>query len=43
MDNQAKFKAQQTVNPFFADGRGMREWPEGTVARGLLRARQVLE
>jgi mono/diheme cytochrome c family protein len=37
MDAQPKFKAQ-TVNPFFADNRGARPWPEGTVARGLLRA-----
>ncbi|MBD3220656.1 c-type cytochrome [bacterium] len=36
MDNQPKFKTQ-TVNAFFDDGRAMRRWPEGTVARGLLR------
>ena len=36
MDSQPKFKAQ-SVNPFFTDGRGMRQWPEGTVSRGLLR------
>ncbi len=35
MDNQPKFKAQ-SVNPFFADGRSARAWPEGTVPRGLL-------
>jgi len=37
MDTQPKFKAQST-NAFFADGRGARPWPEGTVARDLLRA-----
>jgi len=36
MDSQPKFKAQ-SANPFFADGRSARQWPEGTVARGLLR------
>lgn len=36
MDNQLKYKTQMR-NTFFEDGRGMREWPEGTVARGLLR------
>jgi mono/diheme cytochrome c family protein len=36
MDTQPKVKTQ-TAHPFFADGRGMREWPEGTVARGMLR------
>ena len=35
MDSQAKFKAQ-SANPFFADGRAMRHWPEGTVPRGGL-------
>jgi mono/diheme cytochrome c family protein len=42
MDNQPKFKTQ-TVNTFFDDGRAMRQWPEGTVARGLLRADRQLE
>jgi mono/diheme cytochrome c family protein len=36
MDQQPRFKAQ-AANPFFADGRAMRAWPEGTVPRGLLR------
>jgi len=36
MDNQPKFKTQ-SANPFFTDGRAMRPWPDGTVARGLLR------
>ena len=36
MDTQPKFKAQ-TVNTFFDDGLAARPWPEGTVARGLLR------
>jgi mono/diheme cytochrome c family protein len=33
MDSQQKFKAQ-SYNPMFADGRGMRYYPVGTVARG---------
>lgn len=37
MDNQFSFKGQD-ANPFFEDGRAMQRWPEGTVARGLLRA-----
>ncbi|MEZ4386026.1 MAG: cytochrome c [Candidatus Krumholzibacteriia bacterium] len=37
MDTQPKFKPQ-TRNPFFADGLAMRQWPEGTVARGMLHA-----
>jgi len=36
MDQQPKLKAQ-APHPFFADGRAMRPWPEGTVPRGLLR------
>jgi len=36
MDNQIHFKAQ-SANPFFDDGRAMQRWPDGTVARGLLR------
>ncbi len=35
MDHQPKFKAQ-AANPFFADGKGMRNLPEGTVARDHL-------
>jgi mono/diheme cytochrome c family protein len=34
MDTQPSFKPQ-TVNAFFADGRSMRPWPEGTVPRRL--------
>jgi mono/diheme cytochrome c family protein len=41
MDNQTKYKAQSDSD-FFTDGRGMRPWPEGTVARGLLREDQRL-
>lgn len=37
MDNQPRFKSQQT-NRLFADGRAMRPFAEGTVARGRLRA-----
>jgi mono/diheme cytochrome c family protein len=37
MDSQPKFKTQ-AVNRFFADGRAMRQLPEGTVARGQLDA-----
>ncbi len=37
MDSQEKVKTQSPL-PFFADGRGSRPWPEGTVARGMLRA-----
>jgi mono/diheme cytochrome c family protein len=37
MDNQGKFRAQQT-NPLFADGRAMRPPVMGTVARGELNA-----
>ena len=37
MDSQDSFKAQ-SANSFFADGRGMRAWPAGTVPRGELRA-----
>jgi mono/diheme cytochrome c family protein len=36
MDQQPKSKSQ-SPHSFFADGRAMRAWPEGTVARGLLR------
>lgn len=37
MDSQAKFKPQRP-STLFADGRAMRPQPEGTVARGELRA-----
>lgn len=37
MDYQAKY-LPQTENKLFADGRAMRSLPEGTVARGQLRA-----
>lgn len=37
MDAQAKY-LPQTANAMFADGRAMRGWPEGTVARGRLAA-----
>lgn len=36
MDMQEKFEAQER-NPFFADGRAMRAYVKGTVARGRLR------
>lgn len=36
MDQQERFEAQEK-NPFFADGRSMRQPVEGTVARGNLR------
>ena len=36
MDYQEKFEAQE-ANPFFADGRAMREPVPGTVARGFLK------
>ena len=36
MDQQPKY-APQSAHPFFADGRAMRAWPEGTVPRGMLR------
>lgn len=36
MDNQPRWKYQQ-ANMLFADGRSSRPWPEGTVARGMLR------
>lgn len=42
MDSQPKFKAQ-SLNPFFADGRAMRRWPDGTVARDLLRDDSAFE
>lgn len=35
MDQQNRFEAQEE-NPFFADGRAMRTWPEGTVPFGAL-------
>ncbi len=35
MDQQNRFEGQEE-NPFFADGRAMRDWPEGTVAWGAL-------
>jgi mono/diheme cytochrome c family protein len=41
MDQQYSFKAQQE-NPFFADGRAMRDQPEGTVARGMLQDNPML-
>lgn len=37
MDYQAKY-LPQTENALFADGRAMRSWPQGTVARGHLAA-----
>lgn len=36
MDFQARFEAQE-ANPFFADGRGMRDYVPGTVAVGALK------
>lgn len=36
MDNQPKWRGQQ-ANTMFADHRSSRPWPEGTVARGMLR------
>ncbi len=36
MDAQERFEAQE-ANPFFADGRAMREPVPGTVARGMLK------
>ena len=36
MDNQERFDPQE-ANPFFADGRAMREPVPGTVARGMLK------
>jgi len=36
MDSHVAFKSQSR-NPFFDDGRAMQRWPEGTVARGMLR------
>jgi mono/diheme cytochrome c family protein len=41
MMNQERFNAQQ-VNPFFEDGRSMREPVEGTISRGNLRHDTVL-
>jgi mono/diheme cytochrome c family protein len=41
MDEQQRFNAQQ-VNPFFEDGRSMREPVQGTIARGNLRHDTVL-
>jgi mono/diheme cytochrome c family protein len=42
MDQQPRYEAQQR-NAAFADGRAMRPWPEGTVARGELREDDHLE
>ena len=42
MDQQPRYEAQQ-AHPRFADGRAMRPWPAGTVARGELREDDHLE
>ena len=39
MDAQERFEAQE-ANPFFADGRAMRQPVFGTVARGMFYSRQ---